>query len=158
MLNFITIPIMLFLLCILLGISTKRIFHFRKEKNVLIVGFVAFFASFFLISTPFMLFEIKLSYMIYILEFFYGIIIGVGLVLACKYLKKNKVNIKEKCKVFYMNKYQFILFIAFITMVAYQIGYVVFFSMQILMIVIIWHRQIHIHLRIILERWSLHQD
>lgn len=32
MLNFITIPIMLFLLCILLGISTKRIFHFRKEK------------------------------------------------------------------------------------------------------------------------------
>ena len=96
MLNFITIPIMLFLLCILLGISTKRIFHFRKEKNVLIVGFVAFFASFFLISTPFMLFEIKLSYMIYILEFFYGIIIGVGLILACKYLKKNKVNIKEK--------------------------------------------------------------
>lgn len=128
MLNFITIPIMLFLLCILLGISTKRIFHFRKEKNVLIVGFVVFFASFFLISTPFMLFEIKLSYMIYILGFFYGIIIGVGLVLACKYLKKNKVNIKEKCKVFYMNKYQFILFIAFITMVAYQIGYVVFFQ------------------------------
>ncbi len=75
-----------------------------------------------------MLFEIKLSYMIYILEFFYGIIIGVGLILAYKYLKKNKVNIKEKCKVFYMNKYQFILFIAFITMVAYQIGYVVFFQ------------------------------
>lgn len=63
-LNCITIPIMLFLLCILLGISTKRIFHFRKEK----------------------------------------------------------------CKVFYMNKYQFILFIAFITMVVYQIGYVVFFQ------------------------------
>lgn len=47
MLNFITIPIMLFLLCILLGISTKRLFHFRKEKNVMIVGFVAFFASFY---------------------------------------------------------------------------------------------------------------
>ena len=70
MMNFIIIPIVLFLVCISLGVVTKYIAHFQERKNNFVVGFVMLFASFYLISTPFMLLNLKFSYMIYVVKGF----------------------------------------------------------------------------------------
>lgn len=62
MMNYIIIPIVLFLVCILLGVVTKYIAHFQERKNNFVVGFVMIFASFYLISTLFMLLNLKFYY------------------------------------------------------------------------------------------------
>ena len=49
MMNFIIIPIVLFLVCISLGVVTKYMAHFQERKNNFVVGFVMLFASFYLI-------------------------------------------------------------------------------------------------------------
>lgn len=128
MMNFIIIPIVLFLVCISLGVVTKYIAHFQERKNNFVVGFVMLFASFYLISTPFMLLNLKFSYMIYVVKGFYIAIMVLGFILSYRMIRNNCRGIVKKCKVFCADRYHFTLFIVFMVFIAYQIGYVVYFQ------------------------------
>lgn len=130
MLDIVIIPIILFLICISLGIVVKRYFDFNTDKNIFIVGFVAFFATFYLIATPFMIFKLKITYMILIMKVFYAIMIAFAVGLFLKKFNKDdiSISIKQTFSKLYSNKYQLILCCMFAIMVLYQITYVVFFQ------------------------------
>lgn len=73
MFSIIFIPIILLVLCLLCGITIQS-FLKRENRNVFIDGLVFLFGSLFIIMTPFMLLNLKLSALIIVVSFFYGVV------------------------------------------------------------------------------------
>ncbi len=121
MFSIIFIPIILLVLCLLCGITIQS-FLKRENRNVFIDGLVLLFGSLFIIMTPFMLLNLKLSALIIVVSFFYGVVSLYAIIFLIVKRKKYINVIKSKV----MDNHKWLLLGILILFIVFQIFYVIY--------------------------------
>ncbi len=121
------LPFILFVLTISFGIFTKKVLHLSNQ-NVFIIGLISLFSSLFIISAPFLLFDLNFSLLVNIILF----LSFISLVIATIYIVGNYKIIIKKIKYKFnklkSNKYYCFLLIVVFLVILFQIIYVVYFQ------------------------------
>lgn len=128
MIAIVAIPLLLWCICLVLGITFRNLSGKPSDRHLFVTGLIVFFASFYLFATPFMLLGWNIRYLLLALTVFYGICFCFAVPVTLKYLRKNKKRITGQLRTFAADRYHLLLFLLFLVMIVWQISYVVLFQ------------------------------
>lgn len=128
MIAIVAIPLLLWCICLVLGITFRNLSGKSSDRHLFVTGLIVFFASFYLFATPFMLLGWNIRYLLLALTVFYGICFCFAVPVTLKYLRKNKKRITGQLRTFTADRYHLLLFLLFLVMIVWQISYVVLFQ------------------------------
>lgn len=128
MMELLIIPMLLWCICLTLGITFRNLVRNQTDKHIFVTGLVVFFASFYLFATPFMLFAWNIRYLLLLLIIFYGICFVCAVPVIFPYFQKSRKRIAGQLRAFTADRYHLLFFLLFLLTVVWQIGYVVYFQ------------------------------
>ena len=128
MIAIVAIPLLLWCICLVLGITFRNLSGKPSDRHLFVTGLIVFFASLYLFATPFMLLGWNIRYLLLALTVFYGICFCFAVPVTLKYLRKNKKRITGQLRTFTADRYHLLLFLLFLVMIVWQISYVILFQ------------------------------
>ena len=95
MIAIVAIPLLLWCICLVLGITFRNLSGKPSDRHLFVTGLIVFFASFYLFATPFMLLGWNIRYLLLALTVFYGICFCFAVPVTLKYLRKTKNGLPD---------------------------------------------------------------
>lgn len=127
MLKLFIIPIFLFIFCGTVGFAINKVTKL-ENKSCYITGLVVLFGMTFVISTPFMLFDLKFSTLYALIIGIYGIVLAASIVVLFSDIGNVYSICREKCHEIISDRRRCCLYIILLITILFQLFMIVYYQ------------------------------